>query len=315
MINSNVSKNTQIIHDLARKCGFDYCGISKAQELSNDAIQLEKWLNNGYHGKMKWMENHFEKRINPTKLVPDSKSVISLLYNYYPETNFDDQKLKISKYAYGKDYHFVIKSKLKEFMSLIQDEIGQVSGRVFVDSAPVLDRAWAAKSGLGWIGKNSMLITKQKGSFYFIAEIIIDLELIPDNPSTDHCGSCRACIDACPTDAIIDNKVIDSNKCISYLTIELKEQIPSSFKDKMEGWAFGCDICQDVCPWNRFSTPNKDEQFQSHPKLKELHKNEWTELTEEVFKDVFKKSALKRAGYMKFSNNLTYTKNVNKNSL
>ncbi len=315
MINSNVSKNTQIIHDLARKCGFDYCGISKAQELSNDAIQLEKWLNNGYHGKMKWMENHFEKRINPTKLVPDSKSVISLLYNYYPETNFDDQKLKISKYAYGKDYHFVIKSKLKEFMSLIQDEIGQVSGRVFVDSAPVLDRAWAAKSGLGWIGKNSMLITKQKGSFYFIAEIIIDLELIPDNPTTDHCGSCRACIDACPTDAIIDNKVIDSNKCISYLTIELKEQIPSSFKDKMEGWAFGCDICQDVCPWNRFSTPNKDEQFQSHPKLKELHKNEWTELTEEVFKDVFKKSALKRAGYMKFSNNLTYTKNLNKNSL
>ena len=315
MINSNVSKNTQIIHDLARKCGFDYCGISKAQELSNDAIQLEKWLNNGYHGKMKWMENHFEKRINPTKLVPDSKSVISLLYNYYPETNFDDQKLKISKYAYGKDYHFVIKSKLKEFMSLIQDEIGQVSGRVYVDSAPVLDRAWAAKSGLGWIGKNSMLITKQKGSFYFIAEIIIDLELTPDNPTTDHCGSCRACIDACPTDAIIDNKVIDSNKCISYLTIELKDQIPSSFKDKMEGWAFGCDICQDVCPWNRFSTPNKDEQFQSHPKLKELHKNEWTELTEEVFKDVFKKSALKRAGYMKFSNNLTYTKNVNKNSL
>lgn len=314
MINSNVSKNTQIIHDLARKCGFDYCGISKAQELSNDAIQLEKWLNNGYHGKMKWMENHFEKRINPTKLVPDSKSVISLLYNYYPETNFDDQKLKISKYAYGKDYHFVIKSKLKEFMSLIQDEIGQVSGRVFVDSAPVLDRAWAAKSGLGWIGKNSMLITKQKGSFYFIAEIIIDLELIPDNPTTDHCGSCRACIDACPTDAIIDNKVIDSNKCISYLTIELKEQIPSSFKDKMEGWAFGCDICQDVCPWNRFSTPNKDEQFQSHPKLKELHKNEWTELTEEVFRDVFKKSALKRAGYMKFSKNLTYTKNVNENS-
>ena len=314
MINSNIIKNTQIIHDLAQKCGFDYCGISKAQELSNDAIQLEKWLNNGYHGKMKWMENHFEKRINPTKLVPDSKSVISILYNYYPETNFDDQKLKISKYAYGKDYHFVIKNKLKEFMSLIQDEIGQVSGRVFVDSAPVLDRAWAAKSGLGWIGKNSMLITKQKGSFYFIAEIIIDLELTPDNPTTDHCGSCRACIDACPTDAIIDNKVINSNKCISYLTIELKEQIPSSFKDKMEGWAFGCDICQDVCPWNRFTTPNKEEQFHAHPKLKELHKNEWTELTEEVFKDVFKKSALKRAGYMKFSNNLTYTKNVNENS-
>lgn len=253
---------------------------------------------------MKWMENHFDKRVDPTKLVPDSKSIISLLYNYYPETNFDDQKLKISKYAYGKDYHFVIKDKLKEFMNLIQNRIGQVSGRVFVDSAPVLDRAWAAKSGLGWIGKNSMLITKQKGSFYFIAEIIIDLELTADKPTTDHCGSCRACIDACPTDAIIDNKVIDSNKCISYLTIELKEQIPNSFKDQMEGWVFGCDICQDVCPWNRFSTPNKEEQFKANPKLKELHKDEWVELTEEIFKDVFKKSALKRAGYMKFSENI-----------
>lgn len=314
MNNPAISKNTQIIHDLAKQCGFDFCGISKAEELSSDARHLDKWLNSGYHGKMKWMENHFEKRINPTKLVPDSKSIISLLYNYYPETNFDDHKLKISKYAYGKDYHFVIKDKLKEFMNLIQNRIGQVSGRVFVDSAPVLDRAWAARSGLGWIGKNSMLITKQKGSFYFIAEIIIDLELTADIPTTDHCGSCRACIDACPTDAIINNKVIDSNKCISYLTIELKEQIPNSFKDQMDGWVFGCDICQDVCPWNRFSKPNKEEQFKTNPKLKELHKNDWTELTEEVFKDVFKKSALKRAGYMKFSKNLTYTKNMNENS-
>ena len=304
MTNPITLKNTQIIHDLAKQCGFDFCGISKAEELTNDAKYLDKWLNKGYHGKMKWMENHFDKRVDPTKLVPDSKSIISLHYNYYPETNFDDQKLKISKYAYGKDYHFVIKDKLKEFMNLIQNRIGQVSGRVFVDSAPVLDRAWAAKSGLGWIGKNSMLITKQKGSFYFIAEIIIDLELTADKPTTDHCGSCRACIDACPTDAIIDNKVIDSNKCISYLTIELKEQIPNSFKDQMEGWVFGCDICQDVCPWNRFSTPNKEEQFKANPKLKELHKDEWVELTEEIFKDVFKKSALKRAGYMKFSENI-----------
>jgi epoxyqueuosine reductase len=304
LTNQVTLKNTQIIHDLAAECGFDFCGISKAEELTSDAKHLETWLNKGYHGKMKWMENHFEKRINPTKLVPDSKSIISLLYNYYPETDFDDQKLKISKYAYGQDYHYVIKEKLKQFMSLIQDRIGQVSGRVFVDSAPVLDRAWAAMSGLGWIGKNSMLITKQKGSFYFIAEIILDLELNPNSPTTDHCGSCRACIDACPTDAIIDNKVIDSNKCISYLTIELKEQIPNSYKDKMEGWVFGCDICQDVCPWNRFSTPSKEKQFKANPKLKDLHQNEWVELTEEVFKEVFKKSALKRAGYMKLTENI-----------
>ena len=308
MINSNIIKNTQIIHDLAQKCGFDYCGISKAQELSNDAIQLEKWLNNGYHGKMKWMENHFEKRINPTKLVPDSKSVISILYNYYPETNFDDQKLKISKYAYGKDYHFVIKNKLKEFMSLIQDEIGQVSGRVFVDSAPVLDRAWAAKSGLGWIGKNSMLITKQKGSFYFIAEIIIDLELTPDNPTTDHCGSCRACIDACPTDAIIDNKVINSNKCISYLTIELKEQIPSSFKDKMEGWAFGCDICQDVCPWNKFSTEHNEPLFEPIDQVINYSKKDWVEITNEVFDVIFENSPINRPKFDGFKRNIEFVK-------
>ena len=311
MIGSNIDKNAQIIHNLARKCGFDYCGISKAEELTNDAVNLEKWLNKGYHGKMKWMENHFEKRIDPTKLVPDSKSVISLLFNYCPNTNLDEHNLRISKYAYGNDYHFVIKDKLKNFMNLIQFEIGHVNGRVFVDTAPVLDRAWAAKSGLGWIGKNSMLITKQKGSFYFIAEIILDLELKPDYPTTDHCGSCTACIDACPTDAIIEDKVIDSNKCISYLTIELNEQIPSSFKDKMEGWVFGCDICQDVCPWNRFSSASKENQFKAHPKLKELHENDWTELTEDVFKDVFKKSAVKRAGFMKLSENIAFSSSTN----
>jgi epoxyqueuosine reductase len=298
------TRNTLIIKDIAGELGFDFCGISKAQHLPDEALHLEKWLKKGYHGRMQWMENHFEKRVDPTKLVDDAKSVVSLLLNYAPSQNFDDEKIKIAKYAYGKDYHFVIKDKLKTFMNQIQEKIGEVGGRVFVDSAPVLDRAWAAKSGLGWVGKNSMLITKQKGSFYFIAELVLDLELVPDRPTTDHCGSCTACIDACPTDAIVGNKVVDSTKCISYLTIELRESIPSSFKNQMEGWAFGCDICQDVCPWNRFSSPNHTEAFAPHPKLAQLHNLEWQELTEEVFKDVFKKSAVKRAGYLKLRENI-----------
>lgn len=305
---SIISKNTQIIKNIATEIGFSYCGVSKAEQLSQEAFHLEKWLNKKMHGKMYWMENHFEKRIDPTKLVPDSKSVISLLFNYYPEENFDISAYKISKYAYGKDYHFVLKEKLKYFMQCIGEQIGEVSGRVFVDSAPVLDRAWAAKSGLGWIGKNSMLITKQHGSFYFIAEIIIDLELEYDSVATDHCGTCTACIDACPTDAIIADKVIDSNKCISYLTIELKDQIPNSFKQKMDGWVFGCDICQDVCPWNRFSTHTNEKQFDKHPQLDVLHQSEWKELTEEIFKSVFKKSAIKRAGYMKLKENIAFSK-------
>lgn len=304
----SAAKNTVIVKSIARDLGFDFCGISKAQMLENEARNLENWLNKGYQGKMAYMENHFEKRVNPQLLVPGAKSVISLLFNYFPEENLSESPLKISKYAYGKDYHFVIKDKLKNFLKEIEAQIGNVEGRVFVDSAPVLDRAWAAKSGLGWIGKNAMLINKRKGSFYFIAELILDLELEYDTATTDHCGTCTACIDACPTDAIVDNKVIDSNKCISYLTIELKEQVPAHFKAHMEGWIFGCDICQDVCPWNKFSVIHQMADFHPHPQLKSLHQNEWEELTEEIFKDVFKKSAVKRAGYMKLKETISVIK-------
>ncbi len=303
---NSAARNSLIIKEIANELGFDFCGISKAEQLDEDAINLEKWLTKGYHGKMKWMENHFEKRVDPTKLVEDSKSVISLLLNYAPVENLDQQKIKIAKYAYGMDYHFVIKDKMKTFLALINERIGEVGGRVFVDSAPVLDRAWAAKSGLGWIGKNSMLITKQKGSFYFISELILDLELVSDYATTDHCGTCTACIDACPTDAIVSNKVIDSTKCISYLTIELREQIPTDFKNQMEGWAFGCDICQDVCPWNKFAQPHQISSFSAHKKLQELKEEDWTEMTEEVFKEVFKKSAVKRAGYMKLKQSIDF---------
>jgi epoxyqueuosine reductase len=301
--------NAQLVKQIASNLGFDFCGISKAGFLEEEAPRLEAWLHKGYHGKMKWMENHFDKRLDPTKLVPGAKSVVSLLFNYSPETNHDDASIKISKYAYGSDYHFVIKDKLKEFMHEMESEIGHIAGRVFVDSAPVLDRAWAAKSGLGWIGKHSLLITKQKGSFYFIAELILDLELESDGPVTDHCGTCTACIDACPTDAIVEDKVVDSTKCISYLTIELKESIPNHFKSQMEGWAFGCDICQDVCPWNRFAQAHQNDGFQPKPELANIIQNDWQELTEEVFKDVFKKSAVKRAGYLKLKQNIDFVSN------
>ncbi len=302
------TRHTQIIKRIAKDLGFDFCGISKAERLENDERHLDHWLSQNYHGTMQWMENHFDKRVDPAKLVPGAKSVVSLLLNYHPEEELDNHAIKVSKYAYGTDYHFVIKDKMKNFMHRIQSEIGEVGGRVFVDSAPVLDRAWAAKSGLGWIGKNSMLITKQKGSFYFISELIIDLELEEDQATTDHCGTCTACIDACPTDAIVADKVIDSNRCISYLTIELKSQIPTHFKGQMEGWAFGCDICQDVCPWNRFASPHSTSQLQSHPMLRDLHQAEWVELTEEVFKEVFRKSAIKRAGYVKLKENIEFCK-------
>jgi len=308
MLLASAKKNTDKVKGIALQLGFAYCGISKAQHLEEEEVHLTKWLQNGYHGKMQWMEGHFDKRVDPTKLVDGAKSVVSLLFNYYPKEKYDNAEYKISKYAYGADYHHIIKHKLKTFMEHISAEIGEVGGRVFVDSAPVLDRAWAAKSGLGWIGKNSMLITKQQGSFYFIAELIIDLELVADSPTTDHCGTCTACIDACPTDAIVADKVIDSTKCISYLTIELKENIPASFKGQMEGWVFGCDICQDICPWNKFSNTNTESGFNPHPDLKELHQDDWEELTEDVFKDVFKKSAVKRAGYMKLKENLFFLK-------
>ena len=305
-MNATILDNTRIVKDIAKDLGFDYCGVSKAGHLSEQEKHLESWLTKGYHGKMKWMEGHFDKRVDPTKLVEGSKSVVSLLFNYFPEENYDSENVKISKYAYGQDYHYVIKHKLKEFLKQIRAKVGEVDGRVFVDSAPVLDRAWAAQSGLGWIGKNSMLITKQKGSFYFIAELIIDLELTADMSTTDHCGTCTACIDACPTDAIVSDKVVDSTKCISYLTIELREEVPASFKNQMEGWAFGCDICQDVCPWNRFSTPHTTAELEETAGLDQLYKSEWKELTQEVFKDVFKKSALKRAGFIKLKNNIDF---------
>ena len=301
-------RHTHTIKGIAEKLGFDFCGISKAGKLEEDAIRLENWLNKGYHGKMKWMEGHFDKRVDPTQLVPGAKSVISLLFNYYPEENHDEQALKVSKYAYGEDYHHVIKRKLKTFVQHIEEDIGEVEGRVFIDSAPVLDRAWAAKSGLGWIGKNSMLITKSKGSFYFIAELILDIELLADGSTTDHCGTCTACIDACPTDAIVADKLIDSTKCISYLTIELREEIPASFKGQMDGWVFGCDICQDVCPWNKFSKQNDTPELSPTPHFNEAAQSDWQELTGDVFKRVFKKSAVKRAGLIKLKQNIKFAK-------
>ena len=301
---SSIYSNAQKIKQKASDLGFMYCGISEAGFLENEAPQLEKWLKSGFHGEMGYMENYFDKRLDPTILVPGAKSVISLLYNYFPEKQQRDDSFKISKYAYGKDYHFVIKDKLKELLTWIQSEVGEVNGRAFVDSAPVLERAWAQKSGLGWIGKNAMLLTKQVGSFYFISELIIDLELSPDGPTTDHCGSCRACIDACPTQAIVSEKVINAEKCISYATIELKNEIPSFYNDKMEDWMFGCDIWQDVCPWNRFSKPHNELTFEPNDAILNFSKNEWTELTHELFNEIFRKSPVKRTKYTGLMRNI-----------
>ena len=256
---------------------------------------------------MQYLENHFDKRLDPTKLVPGAKSVISLVYNYYPKKDIaQTNNLKIAKYAYGEDYHFVVKDKLKEFLQRIQDEIGEVNGRVFVDSAPVMERAWAKKSGLGWIGKNSLLLNRSMGSFFFLAEIILDLELEYDGPIKDYCGTCTACMDACPTDAIPQPYVVDGSKCISYFTIELKEEIPNEVKGKFENWIFGCDICQDVCPWNRFSQPHNESRFQPHSDLEHLSQNDWKEITEEVFRKVFKKSAVKRTGFTGLKRNIEF---------
>lgn len=276
--------------------------------MEEEAPRLEAWLKNNAHGQMGYMENHFDKRLDPTLLVDDSKSVISLLLNYYPEQTQIEDSYKISKYAYGQDYHFVIKEKLKEFLFSIQENIGEVSGRAFVDSAPVLDKAWAAKSGLGWIGKNSNLLSKQVGSFFFIAELIVDLELEYDNAVTDHCGSCTKCIDACPTGAIIAPYVVDGSKCISYFTIELKDNIPQEMKGKFDDWAFGCDVCQDVCPWNRFSKPHNEPLFNPNPELLSMTKKDWEEITEETFRAVFKNSAVKRAKYDGLKRNLDFLK-------
>ena len=307
MIN-NKSTYSQLIKAEAKRLGFLSCGISKAGFLEEEAPRLENWLNQNHHGEMKYMENHFDKRLNPTLLVDDAKSVISLLLNYYPSEIQNTDSYKISKYAYGQDYHFVIKEKLQELLQTIQTEIGEVSGRAFVDSAPVLDKAWAAKSGLGWIGKNSNLLTQQVGSFYFIAELIVDLDLEYDYATTDHCGTCTACIDACPTEAIVSPYVVDGSKCISYFTIELKENIPQEMKGKMDDWIFGCDVCQDVCPWNRFSKSHNEPLFNPNPELLYMTKKDWEEITEDTFKKVFKNSAVKRTKLDGLKRNIKFLK-------
>lgn len=305
--------HTKIIKQKAEKFGFQSCGISKAEFLEEEAPRLETWLNKGYHGEMQYMENHFDKRLNPTLLVDGAKSVISLSYNYFPKVKIDEiNNFKISKYAYGEDYHEVIKDILKEMVAELQEEIGEFGLRVFVDSAPVLEKAWARKSGLGWVGKNANLITKKHGSFYFLAEIICDLELDYDLAVTDHCGSCRACIDACPTQAIVSDRIVDGSKCISYATIELKNEIPDYFNGKMDDWMFGCDVCQDVCPWNRFSAPTLQEKFAPNFQKLNFRKNEWKELTQELFSEIFKKSAVKRT---KFSGLMRNVNLLNDHSL
>ena len=301
------TQHSQLIKDHAKRLGFLSCGISNAGFLEEEAPRLEQWLRQGHHGSMSYMERNFDKRLDPTILVPDAKSVVSLLYNYFPkESQTDTSAPKISKYAYGKDYHVVIKDKLHELMQVLQEEIGEIHGRVFVDSAPVLDKAWAAKGGLGWIGKHTNLISKQAGSFYFIAELIIDLALEQDAPVTDHCGTCTACIDACPTQAIVAPYQVDGSKCISYFTIELKEAIPQEVKGQFDNWAFGCDVCQDVCPWNRFSTPHQESQFEPSPELLQMSKGDWHEITEAVFDRLFAESAVQRTQFSGLKRNLDF---------
>jgi len=301
-------KHSTFIKKEAKRLGFDFCGISKSEFLSEEAPRLEKWLKDNKHGQMKYMENYFDKRLNPNLLVDNAKSVISLLYNYFPEQTQNPSAPKLSKYAYGEDYHEVIKHKLNEFLVSLKKEIGNISGRAFVDSAPVMDKVWAAKSGLGWIGKNSNLINKEKGSFFFIAELIIDVELEYDGPIKDYCGTCTKCIDACPTDAIVAPYIVDGSKCISYLTIELKENIPSEFKNNMNNWVFGCDVCQDVCPWNRFSMPHQEPQFMNTNGLLNYTEAEWNDITEETFNLIFKNSAIKRTKYKGLKRNLSFLK-------
>ncbi|RDC62205.1 tRNA epoxyqueuosine(34) reductase QueG [Adhaeribacter pallidiroseus] len=297
---------TFLIKQKAQELGFMFCGVSRAEFLEEEAPRLENWLNRQMHGQMHYMENHFDKRLDPRLLVEGAKSVVSLLLNYYPEQPQPTDTFQISKYAYGQDYHFVIKDKLKSLLAYIRETIGDVGGRAFVDSAPVLDKAWAKKSGLGWVGKNSNLITPQVGSFYFIAELIIDLELEYDGPIKDYCGTCTKCIDACPTDAIIEPYVVNGSKCISYFTIELKDQIPQEVNGKFGNWVFGCDICQDVCPWNRFAKAHQEPAFDPQPGLTEFSKKDWQEITEEIFKEVFRKSAVKRTGFNGLLRNIKF---------
>ncbi len=299
-------KQTIWIKEKCRQLGFDYCGIARAEKLDDDARRLENWLMKEMHGKMQYMENYFDLRTDPTRLVPGAKSVITVLINYFPEEVQRPNAPKIAKYAYSNDYHEVIREKLKQLLAMMKEEIGEINGRGFVDSAPVLERSWATKSGLGWIGKNGNLINKQAGSFFFIATLIVDIELVYDDPfAKDYCGSCRRCIEACPTDAILENKVVDGSKCISYFTIELKDSLlPDHLKNQFSNWMFGCDICQDVCPWNRFSKPNNEIQFTPLPQVLNFTKQDWEDLTEENFKQVFKNSPLKRRKFEGIKRNL-----------
>ncbi len=305
---ATLQENTYIIKQISHQLGFDYCGIAKAVKLDDDARRLENWLAKGMHGSMQYMEKHFDLRIDPTKLVPNAKSVITLLKNYYPSTKQSTEAPRIAKYAYGQDYHEVIRAKLLQLIDEIKLKIGDVNGRGFVDSAPVLERTWAQKSGLGWVGKNGNLINKGSGSFYFIATLIIDLPLLYDEPmAKDFCGTCTKCIDACPTAAILPEKIVDGSKCISYFTIELKEMlIPENMRGKFDDWLFGCDTCQDVCPWNRFSTTHNEPAFSPIPEILNLNKSEWEEMTEETFKNVFKQSPLKRSKYAGIKRNLKF---------
>ncbi|WP_276373286.1 tRNA epoxyqueuosine(34) reductase QueG [Chryseolinea sp. H1M3-3] len=303
----SLQRYSDLIKGEAANLGFSFCGISKAEFLKDEAPQLEEWLNRRYQGKMSYLENYFDKRLDPTLLVPGAKSVISLLYNYFPQKDLArDDNYKISKYAYGEDYHVVIKEKLKMLMDALQLKIGEIHGRAFVDSAPVMERALAKRSGLGWIGKNSLLLNREMGSFFFIAELIIDLPLEYDQPIKDFCGTCTACIDACPTEAIAQPYVVDGSKCISYFTIELKESIPNDVKGKFENWIFGCDICQDVCPWNSFSKTHHEPRFNPGEELSKMSKQEWKEITNDVFKKVFGKSAVQRTKLEGLKRNIAF---------
>lgn len=304
----DASTYSRLIKEEAARLGFLSCGIAKADFLADEAPHLENWLKSGYQGKLSYMENHFDKRLDPRLLVDDAKSVISLSFNYATDQKQQDPNApKISRYAYGTDYHFVIKDKLKALLQFIQEKIGEVGGRAFVDSAPVLDKAWAERAGLGWVGKHSLLLSKNQGSFFFLAELIIDLELAYDHHMpTDHCGTCTRCVDACPTDALQGNKVVDASKCISYLTIELKENIPDEFAGKMDNWMFGCDICQDVCPWNRFAINHNEPAFSPHPDLLSMTRQDWLDITEDTFSKIFRKSAVKRTKYAGLKRNISF---------
>jgi len=310
---SNTAEHTRLLKQEAYRLGFDFVGVAEAAFMEEEARHLEEWLNRGFHGQMHYMEHHFDKRVDPRKLVPGAKTVVTLLYNYHTEKEqADPEAPKISKYAYGQDYHQVIKQKLRDLLAILQETVGEIDGRVFVDSAPVLERDWARRSGVGWVGKNTLLIHPKAGSYFFLAELIIDLELEPDGPMKDYCGTCRRCIDACPTEAISpEGYLLDGSKCISYLTIELKEAIPESFQGKMENWMFGCDICQEVCPWNRFAQPHKEPAFEPHPDLLGMTKREWQELTEEVFRKLFKGSAVKRTKFAGLKRNIAFLEENN----